>query len=148
MRFRPCTKEDLDTIYLLECTSFIKSRWTKDHLDYEFFENPCAYLYVLEEGRVFAYIDIWLLYEKGEICKIAVAEPLRKKGAGYFLLSETLKIMEESGVETINLEVDVNNIAAINLYKKCGFEIVNIKKNYYGENIDAYQMMKKGEKHV
>ena len=41
--------------------------------------------------------------------------------------------------ETIMLEVSTDNRPAINLYKKVGFQIINVRKNYY-ENKDAYVM--------
>ena len=37
------------------------------------------------------------------------------------------------------LEVNTENIAAINLYKKFNFEIINTRKKYY-EGKDAYIM--------
>ena len=41
----------------------------------------------------------------------------------------------------IILEVATNNEAALNLYKKENFNIINIRKKYYGD-IDAYVMKK------
>jgi len=35
-------------------------------------------------------------------------------------------------IKQINLEVSSNNITAINLYKKYGFQKVGLRKNYYG----------------
>lgn len=146
MKLRLGEIEDIDAIYLLESTSFDDNRWTKKQIEYELKGNPCSYVFVLEEEKIFAYIDFWILYEQGEICKIAVVEPLRRKGCGSLLLETALDVMEENGVETINLEVNTSNIGAINLYKKFGFEIVQIKKDYYGSGIDAYQMTRKGER--
>ena len=44
------------------------------------------------------------------------------------------------------LEVNVNNERAINLYKKNGFEVLDIRKHYYKDE-DAYVMSKGGEIH-
>lgn len=145
MIVRYATYEDLNTIVALEKLSFPFTTWNKTQWEYEFKENPCAHILVLEESKVFAYIDFWLLYEQAEICKIAVVEPLRRKGAGSILLKEAMKIMLENGVERINLEVRTNNFAAIELYKKFGFEIVQTKEKYYEDGQDAYQMIWKGE---
>jgi ribosomal protein S18 acetylase RimI-like enzyme len=41
------------------------------------------------------------------------------------------------------LEVDVSNDEAIELYKKLGYETLNIRKNYYGYGRDA-QIMRRG----
>ena len=40
------------------------------------------------------------------------------------------------------LEVNENNIKALKLYKKIGFEQISVRKNYYGNNEDAIIMMK------
>ena len=40
------------------------------------------------------------------------------------------------------LEVNENNIKALKLYKKIGFEEISKRKNYYGKNEDAIIMMK------
>ena len=45
----------------------------------------------------------------------------------------------------ITLEVASKNIAAINLYEKFGFEIVNVRKNYYPDGDDAYLMARSSE---
>lgn len=148
MIIRACEEKDLETIALLEKTSFPVTCWTLEQWKYEYFENPCSVLLVLEEGKVFAYIDFWILYEQAEICKIAIAEPLRRRGLGTILMKEALKIIQKEGVEQVNLEVRVDNEAAIRLYKKFGFEIVYVKKGYYEDGVDAYQMMKKGVQHA
>jgi len=50
------------------------------------------------------------------------------------------KIKEEAS--TITLEVRKSNIIAIDFYKKLGFEIVTIKKDYYTSPMeDGYYMM-------
>ena len=51
-------------------------------------------------------------------------------------LSENLKL--------ITLEVATKNKAAINLYDKFGFLVVNTRKHYY-DNDDAYLMARKSE---
>lgn len=63
----------------------------------------------------------------------------RNNGIGIKLLEEIEKKFE---VESIILEVDINNIAAISLYKKLNFHEFSIYPNYYGNNIDAIRMKK------
>ena len=40
------------------------------------------------------------------------------------------------------LEVNENNVKALKLYKKTGFEKIFVRKNYYGNNEDAIIMIK------
>ena len=44
--------------------------------------------------------------------------------------------------EKFLLEVNENNIKALKLYKKIGFEQISVRKNYYGNNENAIIMMK------
>ena len=46
-------------------------------------------------------------------------------------------------IQTVTLEVRVGNTAAINFYKKYGFEIETTKPHYYDNGEDAYYMILK-----
>ena len=50
-----------------------------------------------------------------------------------------------TSVQLITLEVRESNLPAIKLYEKFGFEIVNTRKKYYGEE-NAYLMGRRLEK--
>lgn len=78
-----------------------------------------------------------LFYDRIEIEYIIVPEEYRKKGIGSKLLSQ----IEKEKINNITLEVRESNIEAINFYKKNGYKIEAIRKNYY-DNEDGYLMMK------
>ena len=78
-----------------------------------------------------------LFYDRIEIEYIIVPEEYRKKGIGSKLLLE----LEKENINNITLEVRESNITAINFYKKNGYKIEAIRKNYYG-NENGYLMMK------
>ena len=93
-----------------------------------------------ENNKVIAYLDFSIIYEKVEINDLFVEEKYRNKKIASCLLEHMIK--EVGNVENITLEVRVDNAIAINLYKKFGFEIVSIRKNYY-KDIDGYLMERK-----
>ena len=70
----------------------------------------------------------------------------RKLGIGTMLLSKLIEILREQKMEPITLEVNENNIPAINLYKKFGLKESHIRKNYYvndnNETEDAIVMVR------
>lgn len=78
-----------------------------------------------------------LFYDRIEIEYIIVPEEYKKKGIGSKLLLE----LEKENINNITLEVRESNMAAINFYKKNGYKIEAIRRNYYG-NEDGYLMMK------
>ena len=56
------------------------------------------------------------------------------------MLEELINIAKERKLKDITLEVNVNNIPAINLYKKYNFKEVGIRKKYYNNTDDAIIM--------
>ena len=79
------------------------------------------------------------MYERAEILDIFIDIKYRNKGYASKLINKVLNQAHECN--NISLEVDVENKNAINLYKKFGFEIKTVRKNYYDLN-DAYLMVK------
>lgn len=83
--------------------------------------------------------------EEAEIIDVGTIPEERQKGLATLILNETLKDLEDIGVDTIYLEVAEDNLAAINLYESCGFKQYNTRKGYYnvnGKRIDALLMKK------
>jgi ribosomal-protein-alanine N-acetyltransferase len=62
-------------------------------------------------------------------------------GVGSSLLRRAINVLKEVyNCESIYLEVRVSNTPAISLYKKFGFSISKIKRGYYRDGEDAYEM--------
>ena len=78
-----------------------------------------------------------LLYDRIEIEYIIVDDNAKRQGIGSMLLKE----IEKNNINNITLEVRESNNEAINFYKKNGFEIASIRKNYYGDE-NGYLMLK------
>lgn len=64
-----------------------------------------------------------------EIITFAVLHQARRNGIGRRLLDTVINQCNDG--DTIFLEVAENNIAALNLYRSCGFLQIAIRKNYY-----------------
>lgn len=78
------------------------------------------------------------IYNRFEIDYIVVDNNFRRRGIATNLIKSIIDLKPEN----ITLEVRENNIAAINLYKKLGFEIVSKREKYYG-NIDGLLMIRR-----
>ena len=77
------------------------------------------------------------------ILDITVSKEMQYKGIGSLMLSTVIKKNSEAGIKHFFLEVRTSNIAAINLYKKFGFKIFMLRKNYYEDDgEDALCMVK------
>ena len=88
------------------------------------------------EHKLVGYLDYSVMYEKIEINYIFVINEYRRKNIAYNLIKY---VMDNYEFENITLEVNINNIGAINLYKKLGFKVISIRKNYY-DGVDGYLM--------
>lgn len=84
---------------------------------------------------VIVYEDI---YNRFEVDYIVVDSKYRRQGIGKKLLENLINLNPDN----ITLEVREDNIEAINLYKKMGFEIVSKREKYYG-NIDGLLMIRR-----
>ncbi len=107
--------------------------------NYSFIESDFLriYSYIFNNKKV-GFIIFNIIYERCEILDIFVLEEYRRKNIAENLIKEVIK---DYNVENITLEVNVNNIAAINLYEKLGFKKVSIRKKYYKDS-DGILMLK------
>lgn len=68
---------------------------------------------------------------EAEILTIAVSDRYARQGLGWRLMLAALREIRARGGETVFLEVDEGNTAAIGLYRKLGFAKVAERKGYY-----------------
>lgn len=68
---------------------------------------------------------------EAEILTIAVDKSQRRNGVGRALMETVLRQLHQLRAESLFLEVDEHNIAAIALYKRLGFKEVAKRTAYY-----------------
>ncbi len=79
---------------------------------------------------------------KGHIISVAVMPNFRNQGIGYSLVEQALSALSANHADECYLEVRTNNVQAINLYKKMGFDVTRSIPRYYFDGFDAYVMTK------
>ncbi len=113
---------DLDTLNYLE-DSFLVSKGIKEEIK----NNPFAKVLIyVESKKVIGYLYYSDIYDRIEINNFEVLKDFRRQKIGSSLLEKLI-----SKDKNITLEVKEDNIAAINIYKKYGFEQVAIREKYY-----------------
>jgi ribosomal protein S18 acetylase RimI-like enzyme len=96
--------------------------------------------YVLEAGNaLIGKVRLEIVEDTGGIYGLEVLPAYRGKGYGRELLIRSINKLKESKVNSINLQVETENINALNLYKSCGF-----KENYTMD----YYILKKNDRLV
>ena len=83
-----------------------------------------------------------LAADEAEVLTIAVKPKLRGKGVASRLMTASLERLTLAGAKSWFLEVEAQNVAALALYKRFGFEKVGERKSYYkkadGDPATAY----------
>lgn len=104
-------------------------------------DNKIArYVVAKNDGKVIGYGGIWNICGEADIIDIGVLKAYRNRGVGGGILSRLIKICKDENCKKITLEVRKSNALAQRLYKKYGFLFVGERKNYYGNQEDAYLM--------
>lgn len=75
------------------------------------------------------------------VYSIAVSPNCRSHGVGSRMMEFVLEQARASGMRRVTLEADCRNAVLVGWYQQWGFEVVEVLKDYYGPNQDAYRMI-------
>jgi ribosomal protein S18 acetylase RimI-like enzyme len=79
----------------------------------------------------------------GHVMTLDVAEAHRRKGIGSLLLRESENNLRFRGVRTMLLETATTNEVGVAFWRRHGYRIEAVLKNYYPGHLDAYEMRKR-----
>ena len=141
MTVRRATIEDAKEIFAIEMECF-SVPWSLDSIETELLNEDKKLYYVIEDTNgVVGYAGAWLVYDEGQITNIAIRPSARRQGFGAKLTSALIEECFKRGMHEIFLEVRISNLSALSLYRKLGFTVKGMRKNYYSEpKEDAYIM--------
>jgi ribosomal-protein-alanine N-acetyltransferase len=84
------------------------------------------------EGETPIGLILWrIAADEAEILTICTAPARRRQGAGGYLLDTAITITAAAGARRLLLEVAVDNMAAIALYRAFGFTELGRRRGYY-----------------
>ncbi len=138
---RKVSREDFDSVYLIECKSFTYP-YPRELL-YAYLDMFSETSFVAEAcGKVVGYVIAVKRGDSlGHVISIAVDPDYRGIGIGKLLLRRVLDALKGMGCKFVRLEVSVYNKRAFMLYRKFGFRVVCRVKRYYPNGEDAYVML-------
>lgn len=141
MTVRRATIEDAKEIFAIEMECF-SVPWSLDSIETELLNEDKKLYYVVEDANgIVGYAGAWLVYDEGQITNIAIRPSARRQGFGAKLTSALIEECFKRGMHEIFLEVRISNLSALSLYRKLGFTVKGMRKNYYSEpKEDAYIM--------
>ncbi len=133
--------EDLDDVYIMEQRLF-PNPWPRYFFEKDLESNNTIALVTEHEGEVVGYALASCVDIEFHITNIAVDENHQHQGIASRLMVELEHWAKERCCTSVYLEVRTNNTPAINLYKKLGYDVIYLRKQYYIDGDDAYVMHK------
>ncbi len=134
MELKLADKKDLPTIAELEQTfAFPLSEEELQKLH----GNDTFRIIIWKEGEeILGHCVLFRVMDEGEITSFAVRKDLRGKGIGEAFLKELLEYLRKDGAKIAYLDVRESNLAARNLYTKCGFSEIGRRKRFYQKPVE------------
>jgi len=126
-------ERDVPSVLEIEKVSF-PNPWHESTFKGEIQHRPISYPLVIVHttlNKVIGYIIFWVIGEEVQINNIAVHPDFRRLGIGEQVLRQVIEQVKWGGANFVTLEVRPSNIGALILYKKIGFKMLGVRKNYY-----------------
>ncbi len=141
IKVRSAKLKDIFKVAKIEKASFDRP-WGTDAFAAELFKKFSKFLVVEYDSEVSGYAVVWIIGSEAYIANIAIAPKFRRKGLASCLLEAIFKEAKILGCSSVVLEVKRKNKAAINLYRKFGFEVVGVRERMYSDGEDGLIMEK------
>lgn len=134
--------DDLNKISPVLLTEF-DDFWNYNIFKSELENENSKYVVAKNNDEIVGFAGIWISIDEAHVTNIVTKKDLRKNGIGSILLEELINLSKTLNLVSITLEVNENNLDAIKLYEKFGFEKLGIRKKYYNNTDNALIMTKK-----
>jgi len=145
LEIRPMTTADLSAVLEIEKVLFPIDAWTDALFLAELAEVSISrdVSVAILDSQLVGYASFRYVGKQGDVNTVAVASDQQGKGIGTALMDWLESQAVLRNVREIFLEVRSDNEAAIKMYATRGYERIDIRRNYYGNTIDANIMRKR-----
>ncbi len=144
--YREASALDIPVLTSMEKILFPESPWSTAQFKEEFAGVPrTRYFCVATDGEnIIGYAGVMVIAPgvEADILTVGVLDTYRKQGIGRAFMDQLEAWSIQREAPAMMLEVDVENIAAVALYKSLGYSIISTRKDYYGPSLDAFVMRK------
>jgi len=139
------TTADLSAVLEIEKALFPIDAWTDALFLAELAEVAISrdVSVAILDSQLVGYASFRYVGKQGDVNTVAVASDQQGKGIGTALMDWLESQAVLRNVREIFLEVRSDNEAAIKMYATRGYERIDIRRNYYGNTIDANIMRKR-----
>jgi ribosomal-protein-alanine N-acetyltransferase len=124
---------DMGAVMALEKLCFAY-QWTEAQFRLGLERGAYHILGIKRAGGLLAYVAFSVIKDEMEILNLAVHPEHRRQGLGEKLLAVTVEHCAALGVRRGYLDVKRSNTAAIDLYRKFGFNQTGVRAKYYPDD--------------
>lgn len=134
---------DVNSISEMEKICFPEDCWSLENVRSSLERDDIVYNIEYRGNAPAGYFIGAASFDEAELYRIGVLPEYRRSGIGKKLMESFLE--KTSAAEIIFLEVRESNLAAVGLYKSCGFKLMGIRKKYYGNENGLIFKLEKGK---
>jgi ribosomal-protein-alanine N-acetyltransferase len=136
---------DLREVLKLEKELFPIDAWTEELFLGELAEVSISrdISVAVLDSQIVGYASFRYVGKQGDVNTVAVASDQQGKGIGTALMDWLESQAVLRNVREIFLDVRSDNEPALKMYTGRGYERIDIRRNYYGNTIDANVMRKR-----
>lgn len=116
--------------------------WNAETLENELKNENSYYIVAKINNDIVGFAGIKVVIDEADIMNIVVRKDKRKSGIGSALFNSILNYAKSNCIKKITLEVNEENVSAINLYEKFGFKTIAERPKYYNGTNTALIMQK------
>ncbi len=142
---RPATLSDVGRLVALETDSFASDRLSLRSFR-RFVRSPTAILRVLGDGAETYGYYLLLVRARSQVARlysIALDRRHRGRGLGAALIADAEAAAGHRGLARLSLEVRDDNLPAVGLYERLGYEFKGRLPDYYADGADARRYEKR-----
>lgn len=129
LSFETLDEHNFDDAFALQCACHLYP-WSRETFASCLTDQYFAWQMRCDGQLAGFYVGLQVL-DEGTLMDIGLAPPQRGKGLSAPLLAHFIQECQKRGIQDIWLEVRASNAAAIHLYKKFGFSLIETRKQYY-----------------
>lgn len=137
LSFRPVGQEAAPALVEIHAEAFANYWNIHDFNDFFSVANTFAWL-AEAEGQAVGMVVLRVVHEQADIITIAVRPGWRRQGIARALMDKAIEKAIEMKAESLFLDVENGNSAAIGLYSALGFAQISRRRLYYRQKDGSY----------
>ena len=130
IKIEKISANDLSQLRELEAKCFS----LKENFEFVLASDSHIYFKAEADGKIVGYAGASIQYEQSDLLFLCVDKAFRRRGIATRLMKKLEAYLAERKVQSVFLEVNENNAAAIDFYLATGYKKITTRKNYYGKH--------------